>query len=107
MGLSPLLRQTEQDNQQNNADSHLYSRHGGIASGAGHGQLEYRGIHHGQLDEVFPVLLNAALVDRLSKKLIPLRGFGFRHPVKTAGRKTSETNKTIFSSGKLTFHKSF
>ena len=57
MGLSPLLRQTEQDNQQDDADSHLHSRHGGIASGAGHGQLEYRGVHHGQLDEVFAILL--------------------------------------------------
>ena len=81
MGLSPLLRQTEQDNQQNNADSHLYGSHGGIAGGAGHGQLEYRGVHHGQLDEVFPVLLNAALVDRFGQKLIPLRGFGFRQAV--------------------------
>ena len=107
MGLSPLLRQTEQENQQDDADSHLYSRHGGITCGSGHGQLEYRGVHHGQLDEIFAVLLNASLVDRLGKELIPLRGFCFRHPVKTAGRKTSETNKTVFSSGKLTFHKSF
>ena len=70
MSLSPLLCQTEQDNQQDDADTHLHSRHGGIASGAGHGQLKYRGIHHGQLDEVFTVLLKAALVDRFRKKLI-------------------------------------